>query len=329
MMEELANLGLIYPGSRIGVLLIHGLTGTPKELSALARDLNRYGFTVFCPLLAGHCSSEAELLQTTWRDWLGSVDKAFQALSKHADAIFAGGISAGAVLSLRLAQSRPGQLRGLGLYSTTLRWDGWSIPRLSFLLPLILRLPYLGRRYRFEENYPYGLKNDRLRARIHALMMSGDASLAGFSGTPGQSLRELWRLVDLAKAGLPGLKTPTLLIHARDDDIASIRNALYIQKHIGGPSRLVALESSYHMITIDQERQKVGFESARYFFDQLTADEQRELAAKAKDPDLISGLALAGEFQERRPADLLKGLSKRRYWVRGGRGPKASDPKAK
>lgn len=50
------------------------------------------------------------------------------------DAVFVGGLSAGAVLSLRHAQRYPGRARGLALYSTTLRYDGWTIPKLSFLL---------------------------------------------------------------------------------------------------------------------------------------------------------------------------------------------------
>jgi carboxylesterase len=317
LMDELAKLGPVFPGSPIGVLLIHGLTGTPTELSPIAKDLNRYGFSVFCPLLAGHCQSEAELLKTGWRDWYASVDTAWQAFSRQVEPLFVGGISAGAVLSLYLAQKHPGVVRGLGLYSITLRWDGWSIPRLIILLPLLLRIPIVGKRFRIEENYPYGLKNEKLRERVHAQMMSGDPSEAGFSGTPFPSLQELLRMVDLVKAGLPEQETPALLVHSRDDDIASIRNALYVKDHIGGPSRLLALESSYHMITIDQERKKVGFETARWFFELLTDTEQNQLAAFAKSQELISSLSEAEDFKEKSRSELLKGLSKRKHWIQG------------
>ena len=323
-MNELAKLGSLYPGSRIGVLLIHGLSGTPTELSLLAKDLNHYGFTVLCPLLAGHCQSEAELLKTGWQDCYESVDNAYRSFSQYMDTIFVGGISAGAVLSLHLAQNRPGQLRGLGLYSITLRWDGWTIPKLSFLLPVVLRLPVIGKRYRFEESYPYGIKNERIREKIYAKMMSGDSSTAGFSGIPGRSLLDLWQLVDVVKVGLPELATPALLVHARDDDIATIRNALYIKEHIGGPSRLVALEESYHMITIDQERKKVSLESARWFYEHLTAVEKTELSLKAKNHAMIEDLATTCNFQEKLPAELLHGLSKRRYWFKSGSAPSSA-----
>ena len=190
-MQSLERLGPFFPGGRIGFLLVHGLAGTPAEMKILGKRLNRYGFTVLCPQLAGHCASEEELITTCWSDWSRSVEDAFDALSRHMDAVFVGGLSAGAVLSLRHAQRYPGRARGLALYSTTLRYDGWTIPKLSFLLPLILKTPYFGKRYRFEEAFPYGIMDDKLRGRILAQMQSGDAAAAGFTATPGASLKQL------------------------------------------------------------------------------------------------------------------------------------------
>ena len=82
-------------------------------MKILGKRLNRYGFTVLCPQLAGHCASEEELITTCWSDWSRSVEDAFDALSQHMDAVFVGGLSAGAVLSLRHAQRYPGRARGL------------------------------------------------------------------------------------------------------------------------------------------------------------------------------------------------------------------------
>ena len=281
-MQHLEELGPFFSGSRIGIMLIHGLAGTPTEMKTVARRLNKFGFSVLCPLLSGHCSSEADLIATTWSDWTNSAEHAFERMAEHMDVIFVGGLSAGAVLSLYMAQQKPKNVRGLALYSTTLRWDGWSIPKLSFLLPLVLRLPYIGKRYRFEEVFPYGIMNERLRQRVHAQMQSGDSSSAGLSSTPGTSLRELWRLVDIVKKNLSRIFTPTLLVHARNDDIASLRNAVYVRKHLSGPVKLLLLENSYHMVTIDQERDKVCDATALYFHNLLAKDEREELARHAR-----------------------------------------------
>jgi Esterase/lipase len=281
-MQCLEQLGLFFPGSRIGIMLVHGLGGTPVEMKTVAKRLNKYGFSVLCPLLAGHCSIESDLIATTWNDWTASVETAHDRMAEHLDVIFVGGLSAGAILSLHTAQHKPDGVRGLALYSTTLRWDGWSIPKLAFLLPLVLRLPYFGKRYRFEEVYPYGLMNEKLRNRIHAQMQSGDSSAAGLSSTPGTSLRELWRLVDIVKKDLPNLFTPTLLVHARNDDIAHLRNSVYVQRHLGGPAELLLLEHSYHMITVDQERNTVCDATAVYFHNMLNETEKKELARHAQ-----------------------------------------------
>jgi len=287
-MHNLEKLGLFFPGSRIGVMLVHGLAGTPVELKAIAKRLNRYGFSVLCPLLAGHCSSEADLVATTWSDWTNSMEHAHECMAEHMDVLFVGGLSAGAVLGLYMAQRKPEGVRGLALYSTTLRWDGWSIPKLRFLLPLVLRLPYIGKRYRFKEVFPYGIMNEKLRTRIHTLMHSGDSAAAGLASTPGTSLRELWRLVDIVKKNLNKTFTPALLVHAKNDDIADLGNALYVKKHLAGPSELLLLENSYHMITLDQERNTVCDATAAFFQTLLDEGEREELSRNARES--VSGM---------------------------------------
>lgn len=272
-----------YQGSRVGVLLVHGLTGTPREMLSVGKRLHRYGFTVSCPVLAGHCGSREDLLGTNWRDWAASAEQGLWDLREHADVIFVGGISAGSVLSILLADSHPHEVRGAALYSTTLRWDGWSIPKLSFLLPLILRLPYIGKRYNFVEAFPYGIKNERLRSRIVSKMRSGDTSAAGHTSTPGVIVRELWRMVDAVKKRVPQVRTPALIVHADKDDIAGIQsNAMYLRKNFGGPTELLRLYDSYHMVTVDQERHKVSDTTARFFKSLLSEVEIRELLSKAE-----------------------------------------------
>lgn len=263
---------------------MHGLTGTPKEMLSVAKRLNKYGFTVFCPVLAGHCGTEEDLLATRWRDWANSAERALLEFRDQVDVIFVGGLSAGAVLSLYLADRHPALVRGVVLYSTTLKWDGWSIPKLSFLLPLVLRLPYFGKRYHFVEAFPYGLKNEHLRRRIVAKMKSGDTSAAGHTHTPGVIVRELWRMVDAVKARFSSIHTPALIVHADNDDIAGLRsNALYVQKRLAGPTELLRLYDSYHMVTVDQERHLVADATARFFHRHLDTTEQAALAAGARE----------------------------------------------
>ena len=255
------------PGGRSGVLLIHGLTGTPAEMRFVAKGLNRAGFTVYGMQLAGHCGDENDLLKTGWHDWYRSVWEAADRLRKDVDHMFVAGLSMGALLALKLAADRPAEVDGLGLYGTTFVYDGWTIPwlgKLSFLLPLVVGLGF-GHKKKFYECFPYGIKDERIRNRIAGSMLSGDSAAAGLPGNPWPSLAEFYRLSFRVRQQLRSIRTPSLVVHAVDDDVASLKNVRTIMRGIGGQVETVLLENSYHMITVDQERNQVIERSARFF----------------------------------------------------------------
>jgi len=255
------------PGGRSGVLLIHGLTGTPTEMRLVGKGLNRQGFTVYGMQLAGHCGNEDDLLKTGWRDWYRSVWEAADRLRKDVDHMFVAGLSMGALLALKLAADRPDEVDGLGLYGTTFVYDGWTIPligKLSFMLPLVVSLGF-GHRQKFHECFPYGIKDERIRQRIANSMLDGDSAAAGLPGNPWPSLAEFYRLSFRVKRQLSQVRTPCLVMHAVDDDVASLKNVRMIVRGVRAPVETVLLENSYHMVTVDQERDKVIDRSARFF----------------------------------------------------------------
>jgi carboxylesterase len=261
-------------GGPVGVLLVHGLTGTPTEMRYLGLGLHRAGYTVYGMRLAGHCAGEAELLRTGWRDWYASVEEAAEQLSRVTDTVVVGGLSMGAVLAMHLAAQRPALVSGLGIYGPTLTYDGWSIPRiarLSFLMPLALRLGF-GRARRFVEREPYGIKDESLRKQVAASMFGGDSTAAGLPGNPWPSLAEFQQLVGIVKRETRSIATPALVMHAANDDVASARNAEWIASRLAGPVTKVLLHDSYHMITIDRERRKVVAQTVN-FIEGLVADQ--------------------------------------------------------
>lgn len=277
-----------------GVLLIHGLTGTPNEMRFVAKGLRRQGFTVECVQLAGHCGTEADLLKTGWRDWFASVEAAADKLLSEVDHLFVAGLSMGSVLALKYAIEHPEKVSGLGLYGTTFFYDGWGIPhvaKLSFLLPIFDRL-HIGKKNAFIETFPYGLKNERLRRSVSEKMLSGDSEAAGLAGNPWPSLAEFYRLSAYVQKNLHRVQAPSLVMHAREDDVASLRNAQLIERKISGPVETVVLTDSYHMITVDQEKATVVTRSADFF--------RRVVQSKGKPSTVLADCA-AGEA----PADVL------------------------
>jgi len=248
---------------RVGVLLIHGLGGTPVELRFIAQGLARAGYTVYCCQLAGHCGTPEELRRSSWREWYASVEEAHDKLSQHCDVILAGGLSMGGILAIHLAQNRPDGVHGLLLYAPTLKLDGWSMPWHSFLLQYIRPLP-VKLEFDLAERDPYGLKDERVRRLVVGSMQSGDAGAAGVFSTPMRSFANFNALVAAVKPDLGKVRQPALIVHPRDDDIASLRNAHYLQANLGGLVDTLVLDNSYHMVTLDQQRHIVAERTARF-----------------------------------------------------------------
>jgi carboxylesterase len=258
------DVSFLFEGGRDGVLLLHGLTGTPAEMKSVGKGLARDGFTVYGMQLAGHCGTKENLLATGWREWYSSALEGLDFLAGRCERVFVAGLSMGALLAIQLAADHPEAVAGIGLYSTSLRHDGWSVSRLNWLLPLLLLLPW-GRRHCFPESFPHGIKNERLRKRIVSLMSSGDSGAAGLTGTPGASLLELWRFRKVVMKAMPSVRTPALIVHASQDDVTSLWNVNYLQNHLSGPVETVLLDDCYHMITIDQQCHDVVSHTARFF----------------------------------------------------------------
>lgn len=242
------------------VLLVHGLTGSPKEMRHVGKGLAARGYIAYGMQLAGHGGTELDLLCTNWRDWYASVEAAYLDLASRHDTVYVAGLSLGAILALHLAARHP--VAGVALYSPMMWYNGWAVPRLQVVLPLLLATR-LGDYYRFEENFPYGIKDPRLRN----LMVSRQAAGHGASlpGMPGASLREMRALVAEVQREVSGITTPTLILHSREDDLCSLSNAEYLEKRLAGPVRMVVLDDCYHVITVDRQRHKVVDETVSFF----------------------------------------------------------------
>ncbi|MHA3096529.1 alpha/beta hydrolase [Acinetobacter brisouii] len=253
-------------GNRTGILLIHGLTGTPNEMRGIARSFHQAGYSVYGVQLAGHCGDIEDLVQTRWEDWYASVCECAEKLKQHVDQIYVSGLSMGALLALKYASEHP--ISGVICYSPTFQYDGWSIPLWSKIaapigLPIVYHLN-IGRHNTFDEAEPYGICNESLRARIVNAMNSGDSSEAGLPGNPWHSLYQLQRLSRNVRKNLRKITAPALCLHAYNDDIAHRRNSQIIYDRVSGLKQIIWLKNSYHMITIDNDRKQVIEESLKF-----------------------------------------------------------------
>ena len=247
-----------------GILLVHGLTGTPMELYYLARRLEMEGYTVYCPVLDGHSGGTKTLRASRWQDWYTSVEAAHEKLSMACETVIVGGASAGGILALLLAARRPDQVSGLLLYAPTVYHDGWAIPRRFRLFNLITHR-WLARYFHFPDVEPYGIKDERVRNLLVAAIHTGTIGAKPMIGYPGTTVLEFRWLSREARRLMGKVRAPTLIVHPRYDDFSRLRGAQLIQRQLGGSRvEMLVLNDSYHLVTIDRQRDLVVDRTLRF-----------------------------------------------------------------
>jgi carboxylesterase len=231
---------------RTGCLLIHGTTGTPKEMRWLGEYLAVKGYSVLGCRLFGHATDQKDLLRARWVDWLTSVEDAYHILSGICDQIFIAGVSLGGVLSLYFASQFP--TAGVIAYSTP-----YFMPD---KLAVILRplLPLIGSVWHF---FPKG-EPDWHDIELHKDHLE-------YPAYPIRVATELHHLIDEMQKVLPTITVPTLIIHSVKDGVVSYQHAEKIYKALGSQDKeLFWLEYSGHNMTRDSERDKVFHATADF-----------------------------------------------------------------
>lgn len=244
-------------GCREAVLLVHGLGGTQYDLGSMHKTLQRAGLATHALTLPGHGSSPERLLDVQAEDWLEAVDDTYHALLPEYDQVHLVGMCMGALLAVEVAK-RTGHARGkLVALAPPVFIDGWSTPWYAGVRHLVYRLPQVPQRMRVVEEEPFGIKNDLIRAIVKSKFNRGDNF--HYRWVPLHCIRQVDRLRHWVMQGLSSIACPTLIVHAREDELTSVRSAQFLQREIGPQrTRMVIVENSYHMICIDNDRQQVA-----------------------------------------------------------------------
>lgn len=247
------------PGGPDAALLLHGLSGSPFEMRALAEALHARGVRCLGPVMAGHGGAPEALDGLPWSAWVAGA-RAGLARLEGARRLLVAGCSMGALTALCLAHERPGRVDGLALLAPALEltWPARLAGAVARHTPLPRLLPPI----------PKGdsdVRDPEMRRLNPAL-----------TAIPLSAVGELQRLQAHVDGLLPGIVAPALVIAGARDHTVTLAGARRIARRIGsGPARLLVLPDSYHLVGIDVERDLVADEVAA-FLERLPARRRTE-----------------------------------------------------
>jgi carboxylesterase len=244
-------------GNATGALLIHGLGGTQFDLGSLHKMFQRCGVQTHALTLPGHGTRPEDLLPVVAEQWLDAMTRAYRELLPRYDTLHLVGMCMGSLLALEIAK-RENHARGrLVVLAAPVFIDGWSTPWYRELRHLLYRFAPFAARMKVEEEDPYGIKNDLVRSIVKARFERGDGF--HYRWVPLRCIEQVDRLRGWVMKGLDGIACPTLIVHAREDELTSLRSAYFLRDHlIHAAPELVVLENSYHMVCVDNDRRQVA-----------------------------------------------------------------------
>jgi carboxylesterase len=239
-----------FPGklNHPGCLLIHGCTGTPKEMRWMGEYLNeKYGFHCIGVRLTGHATRPEDMIRSRYTDWMASVEDGCHLLRGVSNRIYLLGLSMGGILSLLMSTKL--DVAGVVAMATPYRlpydYPAWMMKALSTFLcfqPLGKEVP--GASWFDKEAY--------------------DGNIS-YPQNPVRSGAEMQLLITEMRAALPKVNVPVLLIHSVNDTYILPENMEHIYAALGASdkTKLYVTEAG-HVVTCDAARNQI-FEAAADF----------------------------------------------------------------
>lgn len=220
-------------GDPIGVLVLHGFTGSPRTVRQWAAHLAKAGLTVRAPLLAGHGAGWQALAKTGWTDWYADAERAFTELYARCEQVFVAGISMGGCLAFRLAETQGDRVSGLVVVNPSLAGDNPLIPFTPVLKHVVRAIPSIGGDIKKPGVQEGALKRTPL------------ASVA--------TLPAMWKTTG---AELASVTQPVLVYRSTVDHVVGPASMKVLTSALPG-AEVRMLADSYHVATLDNDAPEI------------------------------------------------------------------------
>jgi carboxylesterase len=221
----------------IGVLLIHGLNGSRRDLEELELVLQDRGMVTDNMLLPGHGVHVRDMLPLGWHDWAIAVRDELNALKQRCDMVFLVGHSLGGALALHTAAHE--EVAGIVTMCAPLHMHPLTLHAVriaKYFTPLVptvredVRDPDARRRYTRDV----------------------------YRWTPMRPVESMFQFLPTLRGELPQVAVPALIMTSIHDHVVPARDGREIYRHIGSKEKhLVTFHRSFHVIMKDYDREEV------------------------------------------------------------------------
>ena len=228
----------------VGILLVHGFTGSPASMRPWAEYLNQRGYMVKVPLLPGHGTTPHDLNLVKWQEWPAKVESDLQELLRTCSKVFICGLSMGGGTTLNIATRYSKDLAGIILVNPMIHVKfvphqlAWAISRFQ-----------------------------KMRESVGDDIKRPGITEYGYDALPAVGVYELLKMPHYTRKRLHDVTAPMLLFHSVDDHTLPVTNTEIVMKGVGSRQKQrIELVNSYHVATLDYD-QEVIFENSRLFIE--------------------------------------------------------------
>jgi carboxylesterase len=229
-------------GRAIGVLLVHGYTGSPASMKPWGHALADQGYAVEVPLLPGHGTRWQDLNKVKWADWYAEAEAAFDRLRATCEAVVVAGLSVGGAVVLRLAEERGEQISGILLvnaFVSSTRKELVALPLLKHVIPALR-----------------GVVND---------IKKPDQDEHGYDRLPLKGLAELTAMWKVVVPDLPKVTRPLLYFRSAADHVIDPSSSATVLRGVASADvEERTLDNSYHVATLDNDAPTIVEQSAAF-----------------------------------------------------------------
>lgn len=235
---------------RIGIVFVHGFTGSPASMRPWAHYFQEKGFAVRVPRIPGHGTRWQDLNEVTWSQWPDKVERELAPLIAWCDKVFIFGLSMGGANTLHVAARIAGTAAGEKLAGIVLVNPMIHIPGIRIKFgPLIAR---------FVKGLP-SVGDDIKKPGVDEY---------GYDVLPTRGVLQLNRFLKATRAMLKNVAVPVLLFHSVDDHVLPVSNTEIILDEISSREKTrVELTNSYHVATLDYDAEIIFEQSLRFVED--------------------------------------------------------------